>query len=150
MAGEKQDTTWPIPKFYFSVRFGDDTDVRFQEVSGLESEPGVIEYRRGNNPAFSPIKMPGRAKVGNVTMKKGVLAKNAKVWDWLAETRMNTVARRDVTVSLLDEKGAATMTWILRKAWVIKYAAADLKADGNDIAVESIEIAHESLEVKNA
>src|SRR5712664_2662865 len=72
MAGEVQEQVWPLPKFYFSVNFGGDENVSFQEVTGLDSETRPIEYRHGNSPTFSSIKMPGLAKVGNVTMRKGV------------------------------------------------------------------------------
>mgnify|MGYP001804838086 CR=1 FL=1 len=71
MAGEAQDSNWPLPKFYFMVDWGDQTDIAFQEVSGLDTESQPIEYRHGNSPKFSTIKMPGMIKSGNVTMKKG-------------------------------------------------------------------------------
>src|SRR5215203_6985122 len=79
--GEAQGTSWPLPKFYFSVQLGDDKDVTFQEVSGLQTETKVIEYRHGNSPLFSTIKMPGLTSVGNVTMKKGIFAKDTKFFD---------------------------------------------------------------------
>ncbi len=85
MAGEIQDNVWPLPKFYFSVQFGDGVDIKFQEVSGLESESKVIEYRQGNNPVFNPIKMPGLARVGNVTMRKGIFINDSKYWAWYNE-----------------------------------------------------------------
>ena len=69
MAGESQGNVWPLPKFYFSVDIGSQTNLPFQEVSGLDTETQVIEYRAGNNKVFSTIKMPGIAKFGNVTMK---------------------------------------------------------------------------------
>ena len=75
MAGEAQDNVWPLPKFYFQVKLGD-TEVAFQEVSGLDIEAQIIEYRHGNSPEFSTIKMPGIKKVGNVTLKKGVFVKD--------------------------------------------------------------------------
>ena len=78
---DEQGKTWPLPKFYFSVQLGDDKDVTFQEVTGLETETKVIEYRHGNSPIFSPIKMPGLDSVGNVTLKKGIFAKDAKFFD---------------------------------------------------------------------
>ena len=61
----------------------------FQEVSGLESEAQVIEYRAGNNPIFAPIKMPGLQKVGNVTMKKGIFVTDQNLWTWFSSIAMN-------------------------------------------------------------
>ena len=71
-SGAEQDQYWPLPKFYFSVDIGDYTDLPFQEVSGLDVETEAIEYRHGNSPVFSAIKMPGMMKYADVTLKKGV------------------------------------------------------------------------------
>lgn len=147
MAGETQDNVWPLPKFYFSVTLGDDDAVSFQEVDGLESETQVIEYRHGNNKVFAPIKMPGLASVGNVTMRKGIFVNDNKFWDWYSEIKMNTIARRTVVVNLLDEEGNPKMVWTLNNAFPTKVSGTDLKSEGNEVAVESIEIAYETLEV---
>lgn len=147
MAGEAQDNVWPLPKFYFTVTLGDDTSVSFQEVDGLESETQVIEYRHGNSPVFSPIKMPGLGRVGNVTLRKGIFVNDNKFWTWYTEIRMNTIARRTVLIALLDEKGTPKMTWTLNNAWPTKVTGTDLKSEGNEVAVESVEIAYETLVV---
>lgn len=151
MAGEKQDTNWPLPKFYFEVDITDvGTKLPFQEVSGLDIETQVIEYRAGNSPTFSTIKMPGIVKSGNVTLKKGIFAKDNKFFDWQKNIKMNTIKRATVTIKLLDESGSPTMTWTLANAWPTKITGTDLKADGNEVAVESIEIAHEGLTIANS
>ncbi len=147
MAGEVQDAIWPLPKFYFSVTLGDDDSVSFQEVDGLDSETQVIEYRHGNSPVFYPIKMPGLGKVGNVTMRKGIFVNDNRFWDWYNEIKLNTIARRTVTISLLDEEGNPRMTWTLNNAWPTKITGTDLKSEGNEVAVESVEVAYETLTV---
>ena len=147
MAGEVQDNIWPLPKFYFSVTLGDNDAVNFQEVDGLESETQSIEYRHGNSPIFYPIKMPGIGRVGNVTMRKGIFVNDSSFWDWYNEIKMNTIARRTIVISLLDESGAPKTTWTLNNAWPTKITGTDLKSEGNEVAVESIELAYETLEV---
>lgn len=147
MAGEVQDKVWPLPKFYFSVSLGDNTAVSFQEVDGLDSETQVIEYRHGNSPVFYPIKMPGLGRVGNVTMRKGIFVNDQTFWDWYNEIKMNTIARRTVIISLLDETATPKMTWTLNNAWPTKITGTDLKSEGNEVAVESVEIAYETLVV---
>ena len=147
MAGEIQDNVWPLPKFYFTVQLGDDASVSFQEVDGLESETQPIEYRHGNSPIFYPIKMPGLGRVGNVTMRKGIFVNDSKFWTWYNEIKMNTIARRTVVINLLDENGSPKMTWTLNNAWPTKITGTDLKSEGNEVAVESVEIAYETLTV---
>jgi phage tail-like protein len=142
-------TVWPISKFRFEVKW-DSNVMSFQEVSGLDVEAQPIEYRHGDSPSFSVIKMPGIKKYGNVTMKKGVFAKDNKFWDWFNQIKMNTIKRIPITISLLDEGGKPTMVWNLTNAWPTKITGTDLKADGNEVAVETIEIAHEGLTIANA
>lgn len=148
--GSAQSTTvWPLPKFHFQVKW-DSAIMSFQEVSGLDIEAQPIEYRHGDSPQFSTIKMPGIKKSGNVTMKKGIFKSDNKFWDWFNQIKMNTIKRLPVTISLLDEAGAPTMVWTLANAWPTKITGTDLKSDGNEVAVETIEIAHEGVTIDNA
>lgn len=149
MAGETENNIWPLPKFRFAVNLGDEMkDVAFQEVSGLEAEAQVIEYRASNSAQFSTIKMPGIAKYGNVTLKRGVFVNDNNFWQWMDEIKMNTIKRRTVIIRLLDESGLPTMTWTLSNAWPTKISSTDLKSDGNEVAVESIEVAFETLTIE--
>ena len=147
--GSAQSTTdWPIPKFRFEVKW-DSNVMSFQEVSGLDIEAQAIEYRHGDSPSFSSIKMPGLKKFSDVTMKKGVMKSDNKLWDWFNEIKMNAIKRRPVTISLMDEAGSPTMVWKLANAWPTKITGTDLKAEGNEVAVETIEVAHEGLTIAN-
>jgi phage tail-like protein len=145
--GSKQDTTWPLPKFSFLVRLGDE-EARFQELAGLDADGKPIEYRHGNSPIFYPIKMPGLGRVHNVTLRKGIFAGDAKFWNWFSEIETNTVSRRAVVINLHDENGDTRMTWTLHNAWPTKITGTDLKSEGNEVAVESVELAYETMEVK--
>lgn len=146
---EQSKSIWPLPKFHFLVKW-DNTELHFQEVSGLDAETEPLEYRAGNNPVFSKVKMPGMIKSGNITMKKGVLAKDNAIFDWFAEIKMNTIKRKTLTISLLDEAQEPTMVWTVKNAFPVKVSGTDLKAEGNEVAVESIEIAHEGFVIENA
>ncbi|MCH9639167.1 MAG: phage tail protein [Betaproteobacteria bacterium] len=147
--GSSQSTSvWPMPKFYFQVKW-DSEVMSFQEVSGLDIQSEEIKYRHGDSPEFSVIKMPGMKKVGNITMKKGVFKSDNKFWDWFKQIKMNTIKRLPVTISLLDEAGSATMVWTLTNAWPTKITGTDLKSEGNEVAIETIEIVHEGLTIAN-
>ena len=145
--GSTESTTiWPMPKFHFMVKW-DGKEMAFQEVSGLEIESQVIEYRAGNSKSFGTVKMPGLVKTGNVTMKKGIYKSDNKFWDWYSQIKMNTIKRTSVVISLLDETAKPIMTWTLAQCWPTKITGTDLKADGNEVAIETIEIVHEGLEI---
>jgi len=148
--GSAEGATWPMPKFRFEVDLGTELKgVAFQEVSGMDVENQIIEYRKSNSPEFSTEKMPGIKKYGNVTMKRGVFVNDNTFWNWHSEIKMNTIKRRTVLIKLLDEKGTVTMQWQLDNAWPTKITSTDLKSDGNEVAVDTIEIAHEKLTITN-
>ena len=87
--GVKENATWPMPKFHFKV-FWDSATISFSEVSGLDTETQIIEYRHGDSPSYYPIKMPGIGKVGNVTMKRGVFVGDTTYWEWYEKIKLNT------------------------------------------------------------
>ncbi|MDB5115350.1 MAG: phage tail protein [Mucilaginibacter sp.] len=145
-----QDSIWPLPKFYFSVDIGTQTNIMFQEVSGLDTESQIIEYRHGDDATFSTVKMPGVQKFSNVIMKKGIFKGDSSFWDWFSQIKMNTIKRETVTIKLLDESGNPTMIWTLANAWPTKITGTDLKSSGNEVAIEALEIAHEGITIGNS
>lgn len=147
--GDTENNIWPMPSFSFQVSWGSQQKIAFQEISGLDAETQVIEYRHSNSKEYSTIKMPGIAKYSNVTFKKGIFVKDNTFWTWYSAISMNTYARVNVVVQLLDEKQAPTMTWTLKNAFPVKVSAPTLKSDGNDVAIETIEVAHEGLTIAN-
>jgi phage tail-like protein len=141
-------TTYPIVKFHFQVEWGG-TKIGFTEVSGLDVETEIVEYREGANPEYSKIKMPGMQKFSNITMKRGTFASDNEYYTWWNTVKLNTIERRDITISLLNEEHEPVVTWKVKNAWPAKIQSTDLKADGNEVAIESMEIAHEGLTIQN-
>jgi conserved hypothetical phage tail region protein len=139
---------YPLPVFHFKVEMAG-LSAEFTEVTGLNIEVQVIEYRHGLSPTYSMTKMPGLQKYGNITLKRGVFKGNNEFFELYQKIKMNTVERQDVLISLLDETHAPVMQWQVQEAWVTKITSPDLKSSGNEVAVETIEIAHEGLAVIN-
>lgn len=148
--GSAQSTTvWPLPAFRFEVKWGTAV-MHFEEVSGLDAEARPIEYRHGDSPRFSTVKMPGVRKFGDVTLKKGTfVGGDDKLQDWISGIKLNTVERKALTISLQGESGQPTMTWTLANAYPTKITSTDLKAAGNEVAVETLVVSHEGLSVAN-
>ena len=139
---------YPLPVFHFSVQWGG-TRVGFSEVTGLTQENQAIEYRDGSFLEYSSIKMPGLRKFSNITLKRGVIKADNEFFKWLSTIKLNQVERRDLTISLLDESHNPVMTWKALNAFPVKVEGPQLKASGNEVAIESIELAHEGLSVEN-
>jgi len=140
--------TYPIPAFHFKVEWGGN-NVGFSEASGLTQELQLIEYRDGNSPDYSTIKMPGLHKYNNITLKRGIAKKDNDFFKWMNTVKLNTIERRDLTISLLDEEHNAVVVWKAHNAFPVKVEGPGLKASGNEVAIESIELAHEGLVVQN-
>jgi phage tail-like protein len=138
-------TAYPLPKFHFQVKWEPGVRVGFTEVTGLDIQIEAIEYREGSSPEYSKIKMPGLHKFSNLTLKRGTIAGDSDFFKWINTTQLNTVERRDIIISLLNEAHEPVMSWKAIQAFVIKFAASDLKSDGNEVAIETIEVAHEGL-----
>ena len=142
------DSTYPMVTFYYKVEWGG-TEIGFTEVSGLDVETEVIEYRHGASPEHSKIKMPGMQKYSNITLKRGTFAGNNENYAWWNSVQLNTIDRRDITISLLDPEGSAQVVWKVRNAWPTKVQSPGLKSDASEAAIESIELVHEGITIQN-
>lgn len=147
---------YPIPKFHFRVEWGEDFRIGFTEVSGLDFETEVIEYREGNSKKYSTIKQAGLTKFSNVTLKRGTFEGDyafykewRKTYYFQEGNATGSKYRRTVTIELMNENHEPMITWKLLNAWPSKVQSTDLKADANEVAIETMELVHEGLEIMN-
>jgi phage tail-like protein len=136
---------YPMPAFHFIVDGAG--PVSFSEISGLNVEVQLMEYRGGAQPEFQTIKQPGLKKFSELTLKKGVFPGDNQFFEWWNTASLNIVERRDLTISLLNEQHAPVMVWNVKNAWPSKVEGPTLKGDGNEIAVETIVLQHEGIAV---
>ena len=146
---------YPLPKFHFSVEWpGDESRIGFTEVSGLDFETTPIEYREESNPLYNKSKQPGLTKYADITLKRGTFLGNFKFFTEWRKTMMfqegKEKFRKDVTIKLLDEEHKPVISWRLSKAWPSKIQSTDLKADGNEVAIETMVLVHEGLSIVEA
>lgn len=136
----------PYRNFRFLVEIKGIVQAGFNEVTIPDSAQDPIEYREGNEPP-TPRKIPGVVKYGNLTLKWGI-TDSMEIYKWrkLVEQGKMKDARRDIAIILLDEEGSPANRWEFAEAWPTKYDAPDLNAKGTDIAIETLEIAHEGME----
>ena len=145
MAGTRND---PLKSFSFLVEIDGVVSASFASVSGLAAEAEVIEYREGADKLTSSRKLPGRVRFPNVTLRRG-LTTNRDLWEWWKTVRDGTLQRRTVVITLLDDARQPVLRWRLREAWITGIEYSELDASKNEIAIESVEIAHEGLELED-
>jgi phage tail-like protein len=145
---DESTSVYPLTALHFRVSWGDSNNtVSFSEVSGLTLESEPIEYRSGDDITLTVRKMPGLKKYGNVTMKRGVMTQENGFFTWWNTIQSGKVERRTVTISLLNEEHKPVMTWEIQQAWPVKVEGPSLNAKGNEVAVETLEFAHEGMKV---
>ena len=117
----------------------------FSEIGGLELELTPIEYRNGSED-ITARKMPGMAKYTNLTCKRGTTG-DLIFWNWVLAGVQGSITRADGSVILLDENRVEVMRWNFRRAWPCKYTGPSFNAANNEIAMETLELCHEGLEI---
>ena len=135
----------PFKSFSFLVEIDGVTAAAFRSVSGLAAEAEVIEFRELGG--SHSIKLPGRIRYPNVTLRRG-LTTSHELWDWWETVRDGTLQRRAVLIALLDDSGQPVLRWTLREAWPVKWELSELDASKNEVAIETLELAHEGLELE--
>jgi phage tail-like protein len=144
---------YPLPKFHFVVEWGG-TRIGFTEISGLDFETEVIEYREGGNKNYNKTKQPGLTKFSDITLKRGVFLGDFEFYELWRKTVFFLEGvekfRRDIVIKLLDEEHAPIISWAVHKAWPRKVQYADLKADANEVVIETMVLVHEGLSIIEA
>jgi phage tail-like protein len=140
--------TDPFTGFNFTVALGgiggeDMLAGGFQQVEGLGVSIDQLEYRVGNEKSSGVRKLPGLRRYPNVTLKRGLL-RDTRLWEWIDTDPPD---KRTVVITLLDEQRVPQVRFVLRQAWICKWEGPSLNAIGNEVAIESIELTHEGLEV---
>ena len=152
---------YPLPKFHFQVNFegtdGKDMRLGFTEVSGLDFETEIIEYREGFDKRYTKGAQPGLKKWSHITCKRGTFQGDYQYYlEWNKTihfqegNKTGSLFRGTVTIKLLNDEHEPVIVWKLSNAWVSKTSSTDLKADGNEVAIETMELVHEGLTIDTA
>ncbi len=138
----------PVANYLFKLTLGGAEGAGFfAECGGLSTENQVIEHTATDaNGKPLPQRFVGQVKWTNITLKRGVDAK-LDLWKWRKAILDGQIDdnRKDCTISVLDAKGDTIVTYSFTRAWPCKYSSPGLNANGNDILVEELELAHEGF-----
>lgn len=136
--------TDPFRGFNFRVEIDGLGIAAFNEVSGLTAEGDAVEYREGTDPVNHVRKLTGLRKFANLMFMRGYVQDNS-LWEWYQQIADGENIRRNGSVILMNEAHADVMRWNFENAWINKIEGPMLKAIGNEVAIEKMELVHEGL-----
>jgi phage tail-like protein len=139
--GVRQD---PFLNFNFAVEIEGMVHAGFSEVSGLQVETEVQEYREGGVNEFIHKRAGPTRYPSNLVLKKGITVVH-ELWDWYWQVTQGIIERRNLSVLLMDTTGQEQRRWNFEQAYPVKWVGPDLRASANEVAVESLEFAHKGL-----
>lgn len=131
----------PFLNFNFRVEIDGLQVAAFHECSGLDSTIDVIEHREGGGPIR---KLPGVTKFSNIVLKRGI-TDNRELYDLHLRCIEGKVSRKNGSIILMDRADQEVARWDFSQAWPTKWIGPSLSAEGNDVAIETLELAHEGL-----
>ncbi|MGD9081398.1 MAG: phage tail protein [Desulfobacterales bacterium] len=141
--GDRND---PYNAFNFLVEIDGVTVAGFSECSGLTTETDIVEYRNGDE-EITVRKLPGLRKYTNIALKRGY-TDSKELWDWRKKVIDGLTERKPGSITLLDEARNPALTWNFREGWPSKWEGPTFNAKNNEVAIETLEIAVEGLELE--
>jgi phage tail-like protein len=145
MSGQRID---PYKNYNFLVEIAGVTTAGFSSCVIPDSSVEVIEYREGSDNVAGVRKLPGRVKYSNLVLKRG-LTNSLDLWNWYKSAATGLATRTQVMVTLLDDTRTPVMKWVFSNAWPTKYEGSPLQGKGNEVAIETLEIAHEGMDLSS-
>jgi phage tail-like protein len=116
----------------------------FSEVTGLQVETEVEDYREGGENGFVH-RLPGPTRYpSNLTLRRGITDVDT-LWAWHQEVTRGRIVRRNGTLYLLDAQRTPVLSWNFADAYPVRWSGPDFRAEGGAVAVESVELAHRGI-----
>jgi phage tail-like protein len=137
----------PLRVFNFRVELDNTNVASFREASGLTVSTDPVDYREGTDLWLSVRKLPGLRKNNSIMLKRG-FTPNKDLWNWYKNILNGVDDRRNGAIVLQDEQHNDVLRWEFQNGWITKWEGATMNATSNDVAIETIEIVHERLELQ--
>lgn len=145
--GDRKD---PFRGFKFRVEIDGIQRAGFRECSGLDSSQDPIDYREGDDKTMTIRKLPGLKKFSNIVLKRGI-TDDMDLWKWRKQVMDGKIkdARKHGSVILMDDEGNDKARWDFVEGWPTKWTGPSFNATGNEVAIETLELAHEGVDRKS-
>jgi phage tail-like protein len=144
MPGDRVD---PYLNYNFKLEIDGIQKAGFRECTGLDATTAVVPYREGQEKVFTSRKLPGQVTYSNISLKRGITDDHA-LWDWskkFIDGKGKLSERKNGSIVLMDESGEEKIRWNFVFGWPTKLAGPSFNATANDVAIESLDIAHEGV-----
>ena len=149
------DNPYQTVNFHFRVDFNfdaqDQTDIRFQSVTGLDSTLDTEQIKEGGENHFEHV-LPVRRKYGPLTLKRGLLKpSDSKLTKWLKQAFDDELIapRPTVAITLLDEQHNVLMHWTISNVWPRSWKIGELNAEQGAVLIETLELNYNRLIFEN-
>jgi phage tail-like protein len=134
----------PFRNFNFLVELDGIAQASFTECSGLGSTTEVIENREGGD-NVTVRKLPGKHSYPDISLKSG-LTDSTELWDWRQQIVDGNIVRKNGSIVVYDLANSTEVArWNFVRAWPTKWEGPSFSAKGNDIAIDTLVLAHEGL-----
>ena len=142
--GDRKD---PFRGFKFRVEIDGVQRAGFREASGLDASQDPIDYREGDDKTMTIRKLPGLKKFSNIVLKRGI-TDDMDLWKWRKQVMDGKIkdARKNGSIILMDDEGNDKARWNFVEGWPTKWTGPSFNATGNEVAIETLELAHEGLD----
>lgn len=132
-----------LPAHNFKIEIDGVIQGGFKEITGLESEVEVIEYKDGDDPVIR--KRAGKAKYRNIVLKRGVVS-DASLLHWFQSVLAGKTDRKSGSIIYLDREGNEVVRYNFFEAWPCRWKAPELNSQSDTHTVEEIEFVVERVE----
>jgi phage tail-like protein len=136
----------PYLNFNFRIEIDGLEVAGFSEVQVPEGRIEAVAYREGTDGSSAARLLPGRVEWEPVVLRRG-FAGDASLFEWWNELVHGNLSRKNVAIVLLDEQQRDVARWLVRRAWPSKLVGPNLRGLGNDVAIETLELSHEGIEL---
>lgn len=136
--------TDPYRNYNFLVEIDGITQAGFSDCTGFGATTAPIEYREGGENT-TVRKLPGQTTYPNITLKWG-LTDSTELYEWFRQVVRGEVRRRNGSIIVLDTAGQEKLRWNFVNGWPTRWEGPAFSAKGSDVAIETLEIAHEGIE----
>jgi phage tail-like protein len=147
--GSSRETD-PYGAHYFALELNGTQVAHFLECSGLKSTATVFEIEEGGMNGMTH-KRPGQSRWENITLRYATNA-SQPLLEWRDKFIRDEFSSRDGNsgaIVLYDNDGNELRRYEFMHAWPVSWEGPSLNAGSSEVGVESIEIAHEGLTVRD-